>query len=428
MWLSATKHGKRKRSWKAIVAKSTKRRLNSTQWGGANSPSLLRTLRLFREHGPLAQISVAKKLGISPPAAFNHFEKLNREGLLVEVRRKASSNRGRPRVLWDLDKTRNFTVGFCFEPPVLLMGLCSFGDTVQLQEQHDLSDASCQVEVLDKMDSFMERCLEHIRGVRGVIRSVYVGQSGTVEDKSGVVVQSVNLPILEGLDVESHFKKVYDIPCFSYDHLYAFYQGESAHLPPDTTTTVIDWDLGLGVVTGCNERVYTMEHKASQIPRGIRDIGHMRIAKDGRACRCGRKGCLEAYTGGWAIIEQIGRPDLKKLEEVVARAEQGDPVVLDVMAEAMRILGRHVSWVVRFMGTERIVFTGPLSQVFPLVRHAFSEGLAEVLTTLEIRMLNPLASSDPVFRAILGSCHVARHLFFCPDDYLPQRGVPAQEA
>lgn len=407
------------------MAKSASSDRQTSHKSTGDYSSLLRTLRLFRKHGPLAQVNVAQKLGISAPAAFNHFERLSKEGLLVEVKRKASSERGRPLKLWDLDKSRNFTVGFCFEPPMLLMGLCSFGGTVLLQEQHDLSELSSTDQILDLMDHFMDQCMQYISGTKGLIRSVYVGQSGTVEDKSGIVVHSVNLPVLEGLDVENHFRHKHDIPCHSYDHLYAFYQGESVHLPPDTTATIIDWDLGLGMITGCNDRVYTMEHKSGLIVRGVRDIGHMRIVKNGRKCRCGQNGCLEAYTGGWAILEQLNRPDVKKLEHIVDLAEHGDSEVISLLGDAMRILGQQISWVVRFMGTERIIFTGPLSRAFPLKRFAFCEGLSEILTDKEVKALNPLASADPVFRTIIGSCHVARHLFFYSDDYLGQRGVPA---
>jgi predicted NBD/HSP70 family sugar kinase len=37
------------------------------------------------------------------------------------------------------------------------------------------------------------------------------------------------------------------------------------------------------------------------------ELGHIRIEKNGRPCQCGRKGCLEAYTGGWALMDMLRR-------------------------------------------------------------------------------------------------------------------------
>lgn len=48
-------------------------------------------------------------------------------------------------------------------------------------------------------------------------------------------------------------------------------------------------------------------------------IGHVVVEPDGRACRCGGKGCLEAYCGGRAIEEETGRPPQRAPQVIVER-------------------------------------------------------------------------------------------------------------
>ena len=48
-------------------------------------------------------------------------------------------------------------------------------------------------------------------------------------------------------------------------------------------------------------------------------IGHLVVEPDGRRCRCGGRGCLEAEASGTAIAEITGRPAAEAPPEVVAR-------------------------------------------------------------------------------------------------------------
>lgn len=48
-------------------------------------------------------------------------------------------------------------------------------------------------------------------------------------------------------------------------------------------------------------------------------IGHMTVEPDGRRCRCGNRGCLEAEASGTAIAAITGRPAAEAGPEVVER-------------------------------------------------------------------------------------------------------------
>lgn len=48
-------------------------------------------------------------------------------------------------------------------------------------------------------------------------------------------------------------------------------------------------------------------------------IGHIVVEPDGRPCRCGGRGCLEAYCSGAAIEEETGRPPQRAPQAIVER-------------------------------------------------------------------------------------------------------------
>ena len=48
-------------------------------------------------------------------------------------------------------------------------------------------------------------------------------------------------------------------------------------------------------------------------------IGHVVVEPDGRPCRCGGRGCLEAYCSGAAIEEETGRPPQRAPQAIVER-------------------------------------------------------------------------------------------------------------
>jgi len=412
------------------VTKSWESRLKKRSAQAAEGP--MSALQLVDKYGPIAQQSVAKKLDITVPAAFFHCQKLRLEGLIKPVKQKhpadnPGNNRGRPSALWDIDRLNNFTIGLTTVPPLLLIGLANFNGKIVIQHQHDLSSMGEQKDFLEVIDSFIATSKEYVSRASGSIRSVFAGMPGYL-DSSGVVSFSVNMPLIVGLDIEKYMHDKHGLFCRSLTHYYSMYFGEKEFFPSDTTLSVVDWELGLGHVAGCNDEIYSIAGRNGLISKGIRDIGHMRVVRDGRECHCGRKGCLEAYAGGWAILRQLNRPDIQKLSDIVAFAHRGDRQVLDELNKAIKFLGVQMTWVVRFLGTDRIVITGPLSEVFPLVRDAFCEGLKQDMTNEEVKALNPVASVNHSSRMLSGACRLGKHIFLHPEAYLKQRGEVASTA
>ena len=93
--------------------------------------------------------------------------------------------------------------------------------------------------------------------------------------------------------------------------------------------------------------------------------GHTKIALHGRRCRCGSRGCLEAYVGGRAIIErwaEAGAPTTANEEGELTRlldlADRGDDLARRVLDETVEIVGLGLANLVNTLNPEVIVIGG----------------------------------------------------------------------
>lgn len=115
--------------------------------------------------------------------------------------------------------------------------------------------------------------------------------------------------------------------------------------------------IGLGVVA------------EGQLVRGLTssagEWGHIKVGRGGPLCRCGARGCLEAYAGSDAILRRWsdagGNPPGSgwgALTALVAAADAGDAAAVAAVDETLEILGIALSNLVNLTNPELIVIGG----------------------------------------------------------------------
>lgn len=124
------------------------------------------------------------------------------------------------------------------------------------------------------------------------------------------------------------------------------------------------------------------------------EIGHTTIDENGPVCRCGNRGCLEMLAGVpilLRLLEQAYGRTLT-LADAIARAQDGDPGCVRVIADAGRHIGVAAANLANLLNPEVIVVGGELAQAGDLLleplrtvvrRYAIpsAASLAEVVTT-----------------------------------------------
>ncbi len=146
----------------------------------------------------------------------------------------------------------------------------------------------------------MAAALAEENGVpRNQIASVGMGFPGPVDDKRGIVIKTVNIPI-RSMPVAEMFHKHWDIPVHLGNDADCAALGEYYHFEDKNIESLILVTLGTGIGTGIilDGKIHTGINGCAG------EGGHIVIVHGGEECSCGRRGCWERYASANALIRQ----------------------------------------------------------------------------------------------------------------------------
>lgn len=101
--------------------------------------------------------------------------------------------------------------------------------------------------------------------------------------------------------------------------------------------------------------------------------GHTVIVANGRQCRCGARGCLEAYVGAGGILQTLretaatspvlhGDDQTATIAALAEAARAGDPGVADALEQTAHYLGIGLACIVNMLNPEVVVLGGWVSR------------------------------------------------------------------
>jgi predicted NBD/HSP70 family sugar kinase len=127
--------------------------------------------------------------------------------------------------------------------------------------------------------------------------------------------------------------------------------------------------------------------------------GHTTIEVGGRLCRCGARGCLEAYVGAEAILDRYGlmAPGDDEESAFATLLSASSARAAEVLDETALYLGAGIANLINLFGPERIILGGWAGlllgdRILPGIRaaaqrHALSHRFAQA--SIEIGQLGP---------------------------------------
>ncbi len=325
----------------------------------ANRSAVLREL-LFG--GQTSRLALAEATGLSNATVSAVVGDLIDEGLVREAGAEESSG-GRPRTLVGVAADRALAVGV------------DLGERGLRVESFDLAwqkRSATFVEVppgsLEPADlvGHVARAVDAVVADAGVAGATLLGVGVSVP---GVVERTdraeVHAPGLgwDGLPVGELLAPVMPGAVIVDNGAKAMGQAElwfgAARGASDAVVALLGIGVGAAIVTG--GRLY----RGSRSSAG--EWGHTPIVVDGNLCRCGSRGCLEAYVGESAILRRWdaagaapardGATDTERIEALFALAAS-DPAA-DAVAEAFaRHLGAGLATLVNLFNPDRIVLAG----------------------------------------------------------------------
>lgn len=231
---------------------------------------------------------------------------------------------------------------------------------------------------------FMARLYPRIEEVREELSFPYrlcgvgIGAPNAHHDR-GTIEKAVNLNWGDTVDFVALVKAYYDRPISITNDANAAALGEMlfGHARGMKHFLVITLGTGLGSGIVTNGRLL---YGASGFAG---ELGHTVVEPDGRLCRCGKMGCLEAYVSAAGLVTTAlelvcGCRDQTELrampdEEITAKrifdlAMKGDAIALEAFDRTARILGMKLADAVAHLSPEAIFLSGGLSKAGDILR------------------------------------------------------------
>ncbi|MDF3054090.1 MAG: hypothetical protein K0S19_2195 [Geminicoccaceae bacterium] len=208
-------------------------------------------------------------------------------------------------------------------------------------------------DVLDRLIALSKRTIDQTRREipDAEIIGVGVGAPGPLDTKSGIVLLTPNLGWVN-LPLRQIIHDRLKLP---------------ASLDNDANCITIGTGIGGGIIL--DGRLY---HGASDCAG---EIGHTTIDSEGRRCKCGNYGCLEAYASGPNIavraceeikagaesrLAQYVGGDLGRItaQTVYQAAHDGDELAMDVVNDTAKFLGIGIANLLNIFNPEVVVVCG----------------------------------------------------------------------
>ncbi len=324
----------------------------------------------------MSRLELGQRSALSAATVTNVVAELLAEGIVVEAGSEESDG-GRPRTILAINPAYGYFVGV------------DVGETVVCIELFDLTLRSLRTVThpLTATDNRPVTVVRHIvAGLDSVLAAaavrpdnvigIGIGVPGVVERAGGAGGVLVHAPSWgwQAVPLMAMLDEQITLPIALDNGAKAMAQAElwfgAGRGVDDLAVLLIGTGIGAGIITqGALYRGAT---------NGAGEWGHTTLALDGRLCRCGSRGCLEAYAGAPGIMVSLRAASPRSLlfkdgddgddqegtiMALVAAAVRGDPVAVRVLEDTTHYLGAGIANLINLFNPRRIVVGGWVGQL-----------------------------------------------------------------
>lgn len=355
----------------------------STTRGIADSADLrasnvARALSEIRRKGGAARVDLVEALELSPATVSAVISELLEADLIIEAPATAAAGRGRPRIQLSLNPKARFVAGAKLGDDKVTVAILDFcGEVLSTGEIGTDAPTVDASTLLTKIDIALKRALDGAGLKDKDIAAFGLGVPGFIEIESGLCLWS---PVLSGapIDLRSLLARRLSCPIFvdndanlaTMAELWFGYGRDER----DFLVVTVENGVGLGIV---------LDNRLFRGARGLgAEFGHTKVQIDGALCRCGQRGCLEAYVSDYAIAREAGlavegsvRPD-EILDRLAEQAKAGHDVSASIYRRAGRMLGLGLANLLNIFDPPLIVLAGEHIQNHELLAEEIERTIA----------------------------------------------------
>lgn len=327
-----------------------------------NQYRILNTIRIAET---ISRTEIADIIGHSRATVTNITARMIENGLIYEKKVKGSTARGRNRILLAINPKAAYVVGV--KVSAFRIG-CVVTDILANIRSSIVMPVRTNKRPVEFVADLIEEAVRHCINEAGLhlkqISGIGIGLPGLVDSREGISYWS---PLYQKgpTTLKALIQERFNIDTFVDNDantvtLAQLWSGKGKGINNFIVITIED-GLGMGVV------IDGELHRGSNGFAG--ELGHYVIEPDGALCRCGKKGCYEAYISNFGILNAAknlavdgawncdSREQLT-YEEVLKQALSGNRVLRNVFGLAGKYLGQALSGLMQIFNPSKIIITG----------------------------------------------------------------------
>ena len=318
-----------------------------------------------RAKGRTARTDLARTLHISAGSATTQTADLIATGILREVTapNREDSGRGRPPVALEVVPEAAYVIGIKLAFQRHSAVLSDFAGNVIAQELLPASDTRrSTTQLINEVAALIDLLMQSAEMPMSQVKAIGIGLPGIIDQGSGEIMWS---SLLRDTNVALHtaFADRFDVPLFLDNDTNMLTLAELwfgvGRDKTDFAVVTIENGVGMGLVV--DNALYRGTHGV-----GL-ELGHTKVQLDGALCRCGQRGCLEAYLGDYALTREaaiaLGPDDAdphepkELLNRLFKEAKSGHAAAKTIYQRAGRYLAVGLSNVVQLFDPPLIILS-----------------------------------------------------------------------
>jgi predicted NBD/HSP70 family sugar kinase len=319
-----------------------------------------------RATGLIPRVQLAKDLGVSPASVTTITQELLEAGLIEEVAapREGEAGRGRPAVALGVRAQAHFVAGMKLSDREHTAVIVDFAGNLVADDVIPRKPGPMSlVELLAAIDTLLQRVCTKAGIPSSQLSAMGLGVPGFVDCVEGMVYWSsvllergVPLAAVAGARLGLPVTVDNDANLVTLAELW-FGAGRGLS---DFAVVTIEHGVGMGYVL--NHRIFRGGQRLGM------ELGHTKVQLDGALCRCGQRGCLEAYVADYALAREAttalnwehkeGQSISVVLESLYDHAKAGNGAARSIFRRAGRYLAVGLSNVINLFDPALIILSG----------------------------------------------------------------------
>lgn len=369
-------------------------------------------LAALRRHGPLSRTALAADTGLSPASITAITRDLMAQDVIqdVVVEKPDEKVRGRPAVLVEFRRTVGYAALFEIDVNGMRLSLVDYCGILIDRLDVPLTPTTFQA---SSPALFLGQHMETLRRRNPteapLLRRAVISVQGIL-NREGTGLKWSPIQNIAGSPFAAQMAERFVLPVSLYKRGRLLAEGVRWLDPSLHQSSVATVFVGPTVAMGMTFRGQIL----GRGDEGATEFGHMNHIPNGALCRCGMRGCVEAYASDYGVLRTAySVPETtapapavppEQYDRLIQRALGGDRSARHAFNIAGRAIGFGLSRIMAVFDPSHILIVGPGAQALPLMQAEIEMALAGTLVCRVNGQPDIIAHRDerePIFQGLL---------------------------